>query len=65
MRALVDSHIFVNQLQPKDLFRAAYLKKYGKEIPPGALNEDVRKYLTYGDCPNYVIEMMLQRYGCQ
>lgn len=63
MQALVDSHIFVNRLDPKDLFRSAYLRKFQKDIPPNALEEDVAKYKKGGLVPAYVTEMMLATYG--
>ena len=63
MQALIDSHIFVRQIHPRDLFRAAYLKKFGKDMPEQSLEEDVEQYIKNGKTPGYVIDFMVDTYG--
>lgn len=63
MQALIDSHIFVTQIQPRDLFRSAYLKKFGKDMPEHSLLEDVEQYVKHGKTPGYVIDFMVDTYG--
>ena len=65
MQALIDSHIFVTQIQPRDLFRSAYLKKFGKDMPEHSLEEDVKKYMETGKTPGYMIDFMVDTYGAQ
>lgn len=63
MQALVDSHIFVRKMEARDLFRAAYMKKYGKDMPPDSLEADLDEYLRVGKVPNYLVDFMIAEYG--
>lgn len=63
MQALVDSHIFVHRLEPKELFRSAYVKKFSKDMPPQSLDDDVGKFLKTGNVPPYLVDFMLGIYG--
>ena len=63
MQALVDRHILVNKIEPRELFRSAFLKKFGRDMPERSLDEDVKKYLENGRTPGYIVDFMIDIYG--
>lgn len=63
MQALVDSHLFVRNMKPNELFRAAYMSKFGKDITAKSLEDDVATYLQSGKIPPYLIDFMVKTYG--
>jgi len=44
LAAAVEAHARRNCLELRDIFAAAYFKKYGKPMPENALSEDVRRW---------------------
>lgn len=65
MQALADSHVFVQQLSPKQFLRSCYMWKFGKDITDEALNADARDYIEIGKVPAYVCAYLISRYGVQ
>lgn len=63
MQALVDRHILINKIEPRELFRSAFLKKFGRDMPERSLDEDVKNYLENGKTPGYIIDFMIGIYG--
>lgn len=63
MQALVDRHILVNKIDPRELFRSAFMKKFGRDMPERSLDEDVKKYLDQGKTPAYIVDFMIDIYG--
>lgn len=63
MQALVDSHAFVRSIDLRDLFRSAYMRRFGKDISTTSLDEDVGVFKKYGKVPPYVIDLMIAIYG--
>ena len=64
MQALVDSHLFVRKMEVKELLRSAYMHKFNKDMPPKSLDEDAETYLKYGKVPPYLVDFMVDTYGC-
>ncbi len=63
MQALVDSHLFVRKMEPKELFQTAYQQKFKESLPETTLLDDVAKFLRYGQVPAYLTAYMVQLYG--
>lgn len=63
MQALVDSHLFVHNIKPRELFRSAYMYKFHRPITEEALTEDVDGFTVQGKIPPYVTNYMIAEYG--
>lgn len=63
MHALVESHLFLHRLEVKDLIRTAYMRKFGKDIPPQSLEDDANTFQKTGKVPAYLVDFMLAVYG--
>lgn len=63
MQALIDSHLFCNNLTTQELLRTAYMWKFDKDIPYTSLNEDAAKYDKYGQSPPYLVAYIINCYG--
>lgn len=63
MLAIVQLYVSKHNLIPCDFFRSAYMNKFQKDISQSSLDEDVRKYQSYGTVPPYVVDFMLKIYG--
>ena len=63
MQALVESHAFVRSLELRDLFRSAYIRRFGKDISTTSLDEDVTTFKKYGKVPPYIVDFMIATYG--
>lgn len=44
LRIAVDEHLRHNRMTVRELFEAAYYRRYGKPIPQMALNDDLRSW---------------------
>lgn len=64
MQALVDSHLFVKKMEAKELLRSAYIHKFNKDMPVKSLDEDTEAYLKNGKVPPYLVDFMIDTYGC-
>lgn len=47
----------------RDFFRAAYMRKFGKDISFQSLSEDVEIFEKVGNAPPYVCEYIVGIYG--
>lgn len=65
MIALVLATCHHNRCSTKDFFRAAYQKKFGKDMPPQSLAEDVDDFDDHHAIPQYVVDYIVARYGQQ
>ena len=63
MQALADSHVFVNELSPRQFLRACYMWKFNKDITDEALETDAKDYTEIGKVPPYVCEYLINVYG--
>lgn len=63
MQALCDSHIFVNEMSPKQFFRCAYMWKFNKDITDTSLDEDVKNFDEAGKVPAYATAYLINVYG--
>ena len=63
MQALCDSHIFIQDMTPKQFFRNAYMWKFGKDITDNALDEDAEAFVTAGKVPAYATAYLIHVYG--
>lgn len=63
MQALCDSHIFVNEMTPKEFFRVAYMWKFSRDITDTALYEDVKAFDEAGKVPAYATAYLINVYG--
>lgn len=63
MQALVESHAFVRSIELRDLFRSAYIRRFGKDISAASLDEDVATFKKYGKVPPYIVDFMIATYG--
>lgn len=63
MQALVESHAFVRSIELRDLFRSAYIRRFGKDISTTSLDEDVTTFKKYGKVPPYIVDFMIATYG--
>lgn len=63
MRALVLVHAETRNVSVRDLFRAAYMERFGKDIPAASLDTDVETFHKKGDTPPYVIGYFLRLIG--
>lgn len=59
MLATIRAHLQVFRISEESFFRAAYMWKCGKDMPPTALAEDVRDFIRVGDIKPYMIDYML------
>ncbi len=63
MQALVDSHAFVRNIELRDLFRSAYIRRFSKDISSTSLDEDVKTFKQFGKVPPYLVDFMIATYG--
>lgn len=60
LRIAVEAHLKKSRLTIRDLFNAAYFKKYGKPMPEASLEEDIEKWLAGINNIPYLYDFMLQ-----
>jgi hypothetical protein len=60
----VDNHLKVKQVSMRDLLRAAYMKRFGREIPPKSLEEDLISWSQgHREKIPYLLDFMLGEHG--
>lgn len=65
MQALCQVHMKNNELTPRQFFRSAYMWKFGKDISDLSLTNDTKLFDERGKVPPYVVDYLIQVYGCQ
>lgn len=65
MHAIVLAHAEVKNVPVRDVFRAAYMYAFEKDIPTQSLDEDVAQFEKVGITPQYVIRYFLELFGGQ
>lgn len=64
MYSLAQVHLAENKISLRDFLRAAYMSRYGKELPPQALREDEQKFARQ-ELSDYVVRFLRGIYGTQ
>ena len=63
VKILVETHAQVRGVSLRDFFRSCYMRAFGKDIPSGSLDDDVRNFVSKGVTPKYVINYFLNSLG--
>lgn len=59
MLALIQATCVARKCTSRDLFRTAYMWRFGKDIPAESLMDDVSDFSVKYKVPQYVIDYML------
>jgi hypothetical protein len=59
IRIAVDNHKKLRDISMRDLLRAAYMRKFGREMPPKSLDEDLVKWEAGDSNIPYLLDFML------
>lgn len=60
IRIAVEARLAEGRTTIRDLLRAAYMRRYGKDMPPDGLEEDVRRWEAGENNIPYLYDFILQ-----
>ena len=63
MQALCNSHLIVHKLTTKELFRSAYMWRFGRDITDQSLTDDTQLFDERGKIPPYIVDYFVHIYG--
>lgn len=61
---LAEVHQLNHRVTLTELLRAAYMHKFGKELPVNSLRADMVKYINDQVNPDYLNDFLIGIYGC-